>query len=153
MKTCTKCNIQKIKSEFGKDKNSNDGLGYWCKKCSTNQSANYRKKLVMIVGHLNSQIQIFLVLVLKKNIISTQKVFEYCLVNLAAWTKKKTGAKNLALSGGGALNRQAVALLTDWHSVHGPKNPGDPGSCIGAVLAKTQQRTTLDNKWYDEKKI
>ena len=50
MKTCTKCNIQKIKSEFGKDKNSNDGLGYWCKKCSTNQSANYRKKLVNQIG-------------------------------------------------------------------------------------------------------
>ena len=50
MKTCTKCNIQKIKSEFGKDKKSNDGFGYWCKKCSTNQSANYRKKLVNQIG-------------------------------------------------------------------------------------------------------
>ena len=79
---------------------------------------------------------------------ATQKVFEYCLVNLACWTKKKTNSKHLALAGGGALNRQAVALLTDWDTVHVPQNPGDPGSCIGAVLAKTQHRTTIDNKWH-----
>jgi carbamoyltransferase len=79
---------------------------------------------------------------------ATQQVFEYCLINLAAWTKSKTGSKNLALAGGGALNKQAVALLTDWHTVHVPQNPGDPGSCIGAVLAKTKSRTTLDNKWH-----
>jgi carbamoyltransferase len=79
---------------------------------------------------------------------ATQQVFEYCLVNIAAWTKIKTGSKNLALAGGGALNRQAVALLTDWDSVHVPQNPGDPGSCIGAVLAKTRQRTILDNQWH-----
>jgi carbamoyltransferase len=79
---------------------------------------------------------------------ATQAVFEYCLVNLAAWTKIKTDSKNLALAGGGALNRQAVALLTDWDSVHVPQNPGDPGSCIGAVLAKTRQRTILDNQWH-----
>ena len=78
---------------------------------------------------------------------ATQKVFEYCLLNLAAWTKKATDSKNLALAGGGALNRQAVALLTNWNSIHVPKNPGDPGSCIGAVLAKTQQRICLEGKW------
>lgn len=79
---------------------------------------------------------------------ATQKVFEYCLLNLAAWTKAQTNSKHLALAGGGALNRQAVALLTDWDSVHVPQNPGDPGSCVGAVLAKTQQRITLDNQWH-----
>ena len=79
---------------------------------------------------------------------ATQQVFEYCLINLAAWTKRKTGSDNLALAGGGALNRQAVALLHNWDTVHVPKNPGDPGSCIGAVLAKTQQRITIDNKWH-----
>jgi len=79
---------------------------------------------------------------------ATQKVFEYCLLNLAAWTKRETGAKNLALSGGGALNRQAVALLKGWDSIHVPHNPGDPGSCVGAVLARTRQRVSLDNKWH-----
>jgi predicted NodU family carbamoyl transferase len=79
---------------------------------------------------------------------ATQQVFEYCLLNLATWTKIKTRSKNLALAGGGALNRQAVALLTRWDSVHVPTNPGDPGSCIGAVLAKTKQRTRLGRKWH-----
>lgn len=79
---------------------------------------------------------------------ATQRVFEYCLINLAAWTKAQTKCNYLALAGGGALNRQAVALLTDWDSVHVPKNPGDPGSCIGAVLAKTKQQITLDNQWH-----
>lgn len=79
---------------------------------------------------------------------ATQAVFEYCLLNLAAWTKQQTGCAHLALTGGGALNRQAVALLTDWDSVWVPPNPGDPGSCIGAVLATTQQRIVLDNQWH-----
>ena len=79
---------------------------------------------------------------------ATQAVFEYCLVNIASWTKKQTKCKHLALAGGGALNRQAVALLTDWDTVHVPQNPGDPGSCVGAVLARTKQRITLDNQWH-----
>jgi carbamoyltransferase len=79
---------------------------------------------------------------------ATQQVFEYCLVNLAAWTKINTNSKHLALAGGGAMNRQAVALLKNWDSVHVPPNPGDPGSCIGAVLARTQQRITLDTQWH-----
>jgi carbamoyltransferase len=79
---------------------------------------------------------------------ATQAVFEYCLVNIAAWTKTETKCKHLALAGGGALNRQAVALLTNWNAVHVPQNPGDPGSCVGAVLAQTKQRITLDNQWH-----
>ena len=79
---------------------------------------------------------------------ATQAVFEYCVVNIAAWTKTRTFSPNLALAGGGALNRQAVALLSDWNTVHVPHNPGDPGSCIGAVLAKTKQRIKLDKQWH-----
>jgi carbamoyltransferase len=80
---------------------------------------------------------------------ATQAVFEYCVVNIAAWTKAQTGCKHLALAGGGALNRDAVDLLRDkWDTVHVPQNPGDPGSCIGAVLAKTQQRIKLDKQWH-----
>jgi len=79
---------------------------------------------------------------------ATQAVFEYCLLNLAAWTKAQTNSKHLALAGGGAMNKQAVALLTKWDTVHVPPNPGDPGSCIGAVLARTHQRIILDNQWH-----
>ena len=79
---------------------------------------------------------------------ATQQIFEYCLINLACWTKRETNSRYLALAGGGALNRQAVALLTDWDAVHVPQNPGDPGSCIGAVLAKTQQRIYLEGNWH-----
>jgi carbamoyltransferase len=80
---------------------------------------------------------------------ATQAVFEYCVVNIAVWTKIKTGSKHLALAGGGALNRNAVDLLRDkWDTVHVPQNPGDPGSCVGAVLAKTQQRIILKGQWH-----
>ena len=80
---------------------------------------------------------------------ATQSVFEYCLLNLAVWTKKTTGCKHLALAGGGALNRQAVDLIRDkWTTVHVPQNPGDPGSCIGAVLAQTKIKVDIDKRWF-----
>ena len=80
---------------------------------------------------------------------ATQAVFEYCVLNLAAWTEAKTKCKHLALAGGGAMNKQAVDLLRPkWDTVHIPQNPGDPGSCIGAVLAKTKTKIKLDGKWH-----
>jgi len=36
----------------------------------------------------------------------------------------------------------------DWENVWVPPNPGDPGSCIGAVLAQTKTKITLDKQWY-----
>ena len=80
---------------------------------------------------------------------ATQKVFEYCVNNLSACAKKMTGSKYVALAGGSALNKRAVdAIRNDWVDVHVPHNPGDPGSCVGAVLAKTQTKIELDNQWY-----
>lgn len=81
---------------------------------------------------------------------TTQAIFEYCLLNLSEWAKKKTGSPNLALAGGGALNRQAVEKIKSrWDNVWVPVNPGDPGSCIGAVLAKTKIKfLDLQNCWY-----
>ena len=77
-----------------------------------------------------------------------QGVFEYCLLNLAAWTEAQTNCKHLALAGGGAMNKQAVDLLRPkWDTVHVPQNPGDPGSCVGAVLAQTKTKIKLDGKW------
>ena len=80
---------------------------------------------------------------------ATQSVFEDAVQGLSLWAKMYTGSKNLALAGGGALNRRAVELIRPyWNEIHVPKNPGDPGSCIGAVLAKSKQRTDIDKVWY-----
>lgn len=82
---------------------------------------------------------------------AVQNVFEHCLVNLSDWTFLQTRSPNLALAGGGALNKQAVDLISkQWTNVHVPKNPGDPGSCIGAVLAQTKTKVSLDKVWYQK---
>ena len=80
---------------------------------------------------------------------SVQEIFETSLDVLQCWTKKRTGSKNLALAGGGALNKIAIdKIQSNWQNVWVPQNPGDPGSCIGAVLAKTKTKITLDKQWY-----
>jgi carbamoyltransferase len=79
---------------------------------------------------------------------TTQHVFEEALVNLSAWARYSTGAKYLALAGGGALNEQAVDKIRhQWRDVHVPKNPGDPGSCIGTVLAHQKEFVDIKGKW------
>ena len=80
---------------------------------------------------------------------TTQTIFEDALEGLSMWASWYAGSNHLALAGGGALNRQAVDKIRPyWNTVHVPKNPGDPGSCIGAVLAKTQEKIIVDNHWY-----
>ena len=80
---------------------------------------------------------------------ATQRIFELSLKHLSQWVKSETGARHLALAGGGALNRQAVNMIKrKWKTVHVPQNPGDPGSCVGAVLAKSKQRVDLKEKWH-----
>lgn len=82
---------------------------------------------------------------------ATQFIFEYCVSILSIWAKVRTGSKYLALAGGGALNKEAVDKIRDqWDSVYVPPNPGDPGSCIGAVLAKTKTKIELDKQWYQK---
>ena len=80
---------------------------------------------------------------------AVQWVFEYCVCNLSEWTRKATGSKNLALAGGGAMNRDAVnRIRRNWDTVWVPPNPGDPGSCIGAILADKKQRiNNIDKVW------
>ena len=81
---------------------------------------------------------------------ATQHIFEYCVSVLSIWAKVQTDAKHIALAGGGALNKDAIDKIHDqWDSIWVPRNPGDPGSCIGAVLAKTKQRQIIDKEWYD----
>lgn len=81
---------------------------------------------------------------------ATQYVFEACVGMLTRWARRITGANHLAITGGGALNKGAVdRIRPDWDSVWVPHNPGDPGSCIGAVLAQTKKFTSLDDKWHN----
>lgn len=80
---------------------------------------------------------------------ATQAVFEYCVLNLSKWVKKETRSNNLALAGGGALNKQAVdKIKVDWNNIWVPVNPGDPGSCIGSVLAKHKEKIDITDKWF-----
>ena len=82
---------------------------------------------------------------------ATQSIFEYAVNILSIWAKVKTGAVNVALAGGGALNKDAVdKIRNQWLTIHVPPNPGDPGSCIGAVLAKTKQKIILDKQWHQK---
>ena len=80
---------------------------------------------------------------------ATQAIFEYAVNVLSVYAKVMSGSTNVALAGGGALNKDAVnKIIGHWNNVHVPQNPGDPGSCIGAVLAKRKQRTIIDKEWY-----
>ncbi len=80
---------------------------------------------------------------------TTQEIFEDAVFGLSCWAKNKTKSSNLALAGGGALNKQAIDKIRDqWQNVHVPKNPGDPGSCIGTFLAHSKQHISIDNKWH-----
>ena len=80
---------------------------------------------------------------------ATQAIFEYAVNVLSVYARVMSGSTNVALAGGGALNKDAVSkILGHWDNVHVPPNPGDPGSCIGAVLAKTKQRQIIDKEWY-----
>ena len=43
MKTCSRCKTTKELSEFGKRKNTFDGLYYWCKECNKETSKKFNK--------------------------------------------------------------------------------------------------------------
>jgi carbamoyltransferase len=80
---------------------------------------------------------------------ATQAIFEYSVNILSIWAKVQTGSTNIALAGGGALNKDAIdKIRNQWRNIHVPQNPGDPGSCIGAVLAKTKTKIKVDKQWY-----
>ena len=59
---------------------------------------------------------------------------------------------NIILVGGCALNKTAVSKLSAvWDDIWVPTNPGDPGSCIGAVCAKYQKHIDFHGKmWYNK---
>jgi len=43
-KKCTKCLTEKPLCEFNKQKNTKDGLRYYCKSCFTNDKLNWRRR-------------------------------------------------------------------------------------------------------------
>ena len=81
---------------------------------------------------------------------TTQLIFEETLKQLSFKAFHETDAQSLALAGGGALNKQGVEKIQkDWENIWVPPNPGDPGSCIGAVLAHTKTKiVSVDKRWY-----
>ena len=44
MKRCSKCKKRKTESEFGKKRQSKDGLKSWCKKCEREYARKYYKR-------------------------------------------------------------------------------------------------------------
>lgn len=81
---------------------------------------------------------------------ATQEIFCYAVKTVSNWAQWRTGSKNLALAGGGALNRDAVARIAkDWDNTWVPPKPGDPGSAVGCILARKQQHiSNINTVWH-----
>ena len=74
-------------------------------------------------------------------------------VKITGRTGRKVFSQHLNQVGGGcALNKVAVdGIEKKWNYIYVPKNPGDPGSCIGAVLALNNKHIDFDEKiWYNK---
>ena len=83
---------------------------------------------------------------------ATQTVYERILKSNSDWCKKRLPSTNLIITGGCALNKQANQKIEkDWKNIYVPRNPGDPGSCIGAVASKLKKHLDYDEKiWYNK---
>lgn len=67
---------------------------------------------------------------------SMQKLFEEVLLHLALWIKKTTGLRNLAISGGSALNCRGngrLLLTGEFDNIFVPPAASDLGTSIGAA--------------------
>jgi carbamoyltransferase len=82
---------------------------------------------------------------------ATQWIFEQIVERLSNSMLEQMPSKNLIVVGGCALNGKAVRRISyKWKNVWVPPNPGDPGSCIGAVLASTKKHIDFNkNLWYN----
>ena len=83
---------------------------------------------------------------------ATQTVYERILKSNSDYCRKNLPSRNLIITGGCALNKQAnQSIRTDWDNLYVPKNPGDPGSCIGAVASKLKKHLDYSDKiWYNK---
>jgi carbamoyltransferase len=83
---------------------------------------------------------------------TTQKIFEEVILEHCSWARMFVKSRNLILVGGCALNKTASDKVKNlWNSFWIPKNPGDPGSCVGAVLAKYEKHIDFNEKlWYNK---
>lgn len=83
---------------------------------------------------------------------TTQKIFEEVILEHCSWARMFVKSRNLILVGGCALNRTATDKIKNlWNSFWVPKNPGDPGSCVGAVLAQYEKHIDFNEKlWYNK---
>jgi len=83
---------------------------------------------------------------------ATQFAFELILKSNSRWCRENLPSRNLILTGGCALNSVAVKQIKkNWDTIYVPKNPGDPGSCIGAVLAMDEKHIDFNDKiWYNK---
>jgi carbamoyltransferase len=83
---------------------------------------------------------------------TTQKIFEEVILEHCSWARMFVKSRNLILVGGCALNRTATDKIKNlWNSFWVPKNPGDPGSCVGAVLARYEKHIDFNEKlWYNK---
>ena len=83
---------------------------------------------------------------------TTQHIFEQVLMCTSSWIQMNIPTQNIVLVGGCALNKTArMKLESVWDNIWVPKNPGDPGSCIGAVCAKYKKHIDNSNEmWYNK---
>jgi len=70
-----------------------------------------------------------------------QNVFEDLVLRLTTSMAMNMPSNNIVVTGGCALNKDAMdKVKPNWNNMWIPPNPGDPGSCIGAVLALNDER-------------
>jgi len=84
---------------------------------------------------------------------AVQFVFEELCLNLTSSIQFNNPSFNLAVTGGCALNRDAMnKIRKNWKGFWIPTNPGDPGSCIGAVLALEKKHIDFNEDiWYNNR--
>jgi carbamoyltransferase len=83
---------------------------------------------------------------------TTQKIFEEVILEHCSWARMFVPSRNLILMGGCALNKTVADKVKNlWNNFWVPKNPGDPGSCVGAVLAKYEKHIDFHSDvWYNK---
>ena len=82
---------------------------------------------------------------------SLQLVLEECAIELARWLKGETGAENLAMAGGVALNCVMNARVRDaggFRSVWVQPAAGDAGTALGAALWTDWQSRGRVRAWH-----